>query len=207
MEELSVDFVGIVDGGGGGTDAEDGIIERTVDEYTNDRVTKVGDYAFYGCTALTEISFPSVTGIGDHAFYGCDSMVTVSFPVTGVIYSNAFDGCVALTEISFPVAESIGNYAFNGCNKLTTANFPAVVSIYLNAFRGCSTMTALIIGNVNQVCYLSNSNAFTDTPISNGTGYIYVPDALVDSYKAASNWSTYAKQIKPLSEYTGGETS
>ena len=30
--------------------------------------------------------------------------------------------------------------------------------------------------------------------------YFYVPDNLVDSYKAATNWSTYANQIRPISE-------
>ena len=41
---------------------------------------------------------------------------------------------------------------------------------------------------------------FYNTAIENGTGYIYVPDSLVDSYKTATNWSTYASQIKPISE-------
>lgn len=36
--------------------------------------------------------------------------------------------------------------------------------------------------------------------IAAGTGYIYVPDDAVDAYKAATNWSTYAAQIKGLSE-------
>ena len=30
---------------------------------------------------------------------------------------------------------------------------------------------------------------------------IYVPDDLVDSYKTATNWVTYADKIKPMSEY------
>ena len=38
------------------------------------------------------------------------------------------------------------------------------------------------------------------TPIANGNGYIYVPDADVETYKTATNWSTYANQIKGLSE-------
>ena len=49
---------------------------------------------------------------------------------------------------------------------------------------------------------LSNTNAFSSTPIASGTGYIYVPRALVDSYKAASKWSTYANQFRALEDYT-----
>ena len=49
---------------------------------------------------------------------------------------------------------------------------------------------------------LSNTSAFNSTPITFGTGYIYAPRALVDSYKAATNWSTYADQICALEDYT-----
>lgn len=41
-------------------------------------------------------------------------------------------------------------------------------------------------------------NAITKTPTA-----IYVPDALVDTYKAADVWLNYANVIKPLSEYQG----
>jgi hypothetical protein len=30
---------------------------------------------------------------------------------------------------------------------------------------------------------------------------IYVPDESVEAYKGATNWSAYADQIKPISEY------
>ena len=48
---------------------------------------------------------------------------------------------------------------------------------------------------------LGNTNAFSNTPIKSGNGYIYVPAALVDSYKADSKWSTYANQIRAIEEY------
>ena len=53
----------------------------------------------------------------------------------------------------------------------------------------------------NETQSLNELYAFYNTPIANGTGYIYVADTLVDSYKTAENWSVYASQIKPLSEY------
>ena len=45
------------------------------------------------------------------------------------------------------------------------------------------------------------------TVIASGTGYVYVPSALVNSYKSATNWSTYADQIRAIEDYpdiTGG---
>lgn len=45
-----------------------------------------------------------------------------------------------------------------------------------------------------------NSNDLTGTTIEKATGYVYVPDDMVDTYKSATNWSTYASQIKGMSE-------
>lgn len=39
------------------------------------------------------------------------------------------------------------------------------------------------------------------TAIASATGYIYVPQSLVDQYKAATNWATYANQIRAIEDY------
>lgn len=67
------------------------------------------------------------------------------------------------------------------------------------SFRECGSLSSLVVYS-ESVPILSNSNAFLLTPIADGTGYIYVLDDLVDSYKSATNWSTYAEQIKSISE-------
>jgi hypothetical protein len=57
------------------------------------------------------------------------------------------------------------------------------------------------------MCTIGNKNALTGTPIANGTGYIYVPSTLVDTYKANGTWSNYAVQIRAIEDYpeiTGG---
>ena len=64
-----------------------------------------------------------------------------------------------------------------------------------------SAFTTLILRS-ETVATLPSTSAFSSTPIASGTGYIYVPRALVDSYKAASNWSTYANQFRALEDYT-----
>ena len=115
----------------------------------------------------------------------------------------------SITEIRDNYATSIGKYAFQYCSALTAANFPAVTSIGSAAFYSCSALTALILRS-GTMATLGGKSAFTSTPIKSGTGYIYVPAALVDSYKAPSNWSTYANQIRAIEDYpeiTGGETA
>ena len=90
------------------------------------------------------------------------------------------------------------NICFRERTSLTTVNLPKCTSIGNDAFRGCTSLTTIIFG-ADQVVHIGN-NIFGKKKKKNGTGYIYVPDNLVDSYKTATNWSAYANQIKPLSE-------
>lgn len=173
------------------------LIDRTISgAYSNNRVTSIGNYVFNGCSALTAADFPAATSIANYVFYNCINLITINFPVATSIGGNAFYYCSNLTTINFPVATSIGGNAFQLCKSLTTADFPAVTTIGGSAFYGCTSLTTLILRNTQQVVTLSNTNAFRGA----NNCIIYVPDALVENYKAASNWSTYADRIKGLSE-------
>lgn len=123
-------------------------------------------------------------------------------------YSEGYEvgvGSVAAGMVTSYKSDRIAqvrSYAFYGCSQLTSVDFSLKVTIGASAFDDCTQLTTLIL-RANEVCNLSSTSAFTYTPIKSGTGYIYVPNDLVDSYKAATNWSTYAAQIKPLSELEG----
>ena len=159
-------------------------------------ILNIARYKFYG-SDLTTIDLPKCTSIGDSAFMDCTSLTTVNLPECTSIGEYAFKYCTNLTTIDLPECSSIGNAAFMDCISLTTIDLPECTSIE-SAFNNCASLTTIILSN-NQVVTLEKY-AFNNTPISSGTGYIYVPDNLVDSYKTATNWSTYANQIKPISE-------
>ena len=178
--------------------------------------TSIGGSAFQSCSSLTSASFPNATSIGDYVFYYCNKLTSVSFPNATSIGSNAFDSCSGLTEISFPKATSIGKNAFCSCSNLTSVSFPEATSIGINAFYSCSGLTSVSIPNATSignnafasctllntiyvgtesdtVCTLSHTNAFNNcTNLTN----IYVPYSLVDGYKSATHWSSYADKIK-----------
>lgn len=96
----------------------------------------------------------------------------------------------------------VGDYAFYENKNLNKVDLPNVTSIGVDAFRYCTYLTALILRNTTQVCPLGSSTAFGNTYVEGATeGYIYVPSALVNAYKTAANWSTYANKIRAIEDY------
>lgn len=152
--------------------------------------------------SLTSISDNRVTSIGTSTFNGCTSLVSVVFPNVVSVKSGAFSGCTSLTSVDLPLLTTANGNAFNGCTSLTNIDLKSVTAIYPRVFVGCTKLAILIL-RANQVCALLDANALTNTPIADGTGYIYVPDNLVNDYKIATNWVLYADQIKGLSELEG----
>ena len=133
-----------------------------------DGITSIGDYAFSGCSGLTELILPSsVTSIGDYAFYGCSGLTELILPnsVTS-IGDGAFLGCSGLTELTLPNSlTEIGKYAFRGCSGLTELILPnSVTSIRESAFSGCSGLEKIAVESGNS-CYDSrdNCNSIIDT--------------------------------------------
>lgn len=169
-------------GQGGGDSIWASIVDHTVTEIndTDGLCKAVGYYVFYYCDSLTSVIFPSATRVESYAFYGCRNLSSVYFPSVTRIDSHAFDGCSGLSFIDFPSATNLGSYCFTDCTALT----------------------ALILRRQNSTCYLSNANAFNSTPIKSGTGYIYVPSSLIETYKTATNWKTLAAQFRALEDYT-----
>lgn len=72
--------------------------------------------------------------------------------------------------------------------------------IMTKSFTGSISLKSLVITNKDEISGLHNIDAFANSGIGKGNGYVYVKDSLVDSYKSATNWSTYATQIKGFSE-------
>jgi hypothetical protein len=98
-------------------------------------ITRVGSYAFYGCTALETVILPVAATIGIDAFYDCTALETVDLPVAVTIGFGAFSGCTALETISLPEATTIGIGAFSECIALEEVSLPAATSIGIGAFQ------------------------------------------------------------------------
>lgn len=183
--------------GGGDIDA---LIDRSITEITSN-VESIGDGAFSNCNLLTIVNFPLATNISSNAFSSCGKLKTVDLPSAVSISTSAFDSCLALKTVDFPLVKNISNNAFNSCLALETVDLSLVKSIGSGSFMGCKALSSLIIRS-ETICTLITTFAFNSSSIASGTGYIYVPKDLVESYKSATNWSTYATQFRALEDYT-----
>ena len=186
--------------------------------FNTEKVTNM-DSMFYSCLLLKELDLSSfnTSNVTDmyNMFGKCESLTKLdlsTFNTSNVTnMSQMFDDCTNLTEVdlsSFNTEKvtSMGSM-FNSCSsliKVDISSFTSEKSPYnAGMFMSCTSLTTLIINNPN-LFRMNDSNMLRNTPIANGTGYVYVPDDMVETYKSATNWNIYANQIKGMSELPEG---
>lgn len=111
--------------------------------------------------------------------------------------SESFRGCTSLTAVTLPEYYSayISSNAFQGCNKLKNITLPSgAAAIDAGAFSGCTSLQYIKILKENGIVALRNTNALANT----NNCPIYVPANLVNTYKSANNWKTYASRIQAI---------
>ena len=167
----------------------------------------IGNYAFRYCYKLLgDIVLPStVTSIGQYSFANCDGMETFTAPgaisTLGTYTFNGASGHVmALRECHMPnlgtgIALNLNwgsTTAANACQNLEVCDIGKAKSIAANTFANCYKLQTLIMRRTS-ITTCANVSAFLNTPVrgrNSLTAKIYVPSSLIDSYKAASVWST-----------------
>jgi hypothetical protein len=90
--------------------------------------TTINNYAFKGCTALTELTGYRFYTIGQSAFEGCTALAKFEFKAAAAAKStigvDAFKGCTALTSVSFYGSQlTINQGAFSGWTADQTITF------------------------------------------------------------------------------------
>lgn len=204
------------------TTLEDALIQGEKIDYVNDRITELVAYAFASKDYPKTVTLPNVTTVHGYAFLtntgiesinmasvtsfqgmnhfkSCTALRSISLPNL-VNVSLWFDGCTLLKDVDLSSALVIGSGPFTNCPSLIKLEFPSLQTFNQGGIKNTVSLKTLILSGENVVKMFS-TDALENTPIANGTGYVYVPDDLVEDYKAATNWVTYADQIKPLSEY------
>lgn len=195
-----------------------------LESFSAPNLEKIGDYGFNGCAKLTSVDLSNVTELGAGAFSNSGLAGPLALPkFTGAAVKTACFANAKITSISLPLSTAVGHswfqrcpisrvnaadvplaadiqdWAFSYCTSLTRAELPAATRIRRYTFRG-SGLETLILSNPDVVCAVA-ADSLMDTPITGGTGYVYVPQALLDRYKAATNWSAVGDQIRAIEDY------
>lgn len=157
-------------------------------------VTLIRDGAFFACHSLSEIAIPNgVTDIGNYTFLQCFSLTSIVIPegVTS-IGSMTFGECGSLAKVTIPsTVTSIGAGAFKSCSSLTSIVLPAALTtINASAFMDCVGLET--VTNKALTPQVIEANVFSGVTLSEVC--LYVPESVIDAYKAAAVW----KEFNPI---------
>ena len=139
-------------------------------------VTGIGEYAFYGCTGMTQLTLPDgVTRLGQLAFYGCTALSSVTVPGSVTEMGKCvFSECTALeSAVLHDGITTLGEWAFAECESLRSVSLPdSLLSIENSAFARCQALESIELPNKLNVI---GDNAFF---CCSGLESIEIPDGV-----------------------------
>ena len=174
-------------------------------------VKSIYDNGFSNCNNLRNANCPMLESVGGNAFAG-SGIYELNFPCLNSILELSFGNCKSLTVALLPAASSLPQQCFEGCNSLEEVRLGRGGGINTYVFRDNYKLKRLIFYG-DRIGSLSNTNSFTSAYHYLGTvnathnpdglkdGYIYVKRKLVEGYKAATNWATFADQFRAIEDY------
>ena len=186
----------------------------------NQNLQSIGTDVFRGCTKFNTKLPTSLQLLGSKALYNTSYSFDVDLPnlrdctendtnipneITGFLMDGWFSGTkiVRVTNLGSitRISRNADNFylgCFENCNLLKYVILPATLqTIGCRTFCSCTSLIyikclAVTPPTIQSSLWLNNTNS---------TFKFYVPDASVDAYKAATNWSSYASRIFSLTQF------
>lgn len=152
--------------------------------------------SFYLCYS-ERVSLPmTMDAIGNWGFQQFNHMKRLDLPDCPMSLGQRVCSSLYLRSIIIPDSITSVDSSFFTDARIPIVDIGAGVSSIPNyCFERMNATIEFIIRSENAI--LTSTNAFSNI---RSDAIIYVPDASVESYKAAENWSNYASRIHPLSE-------
>ena len=175
------------------TYAGDFTIPSSVNGYT---VTKVGAYAFKGCSGITAMILPEgIKEIGNYAFANTTAMTSVSLPESLEIIGTGAFGYSGLTAVELPENTlNLGSSAFMGCAQLTSVKLPSQITVLPNyLFENCYRLESIVIpNNVNTI----GSSCFRNTALTS----VLLPESLGSLGRSSFECANLTTVVSPLKQ-------
>lgn len=151
-------------------------------------MTTIPNYMFGGCSSLTTVNLNDVTTVGNFAFTSCTLISSVSAPNVVTVNQDAFYRNYALVSIELPSVVTVKSDAFRECSHLETVDLGShITTLGQDCFHDIPTLQAIYIRNGASIVSLTTRFTNSSYPYPS----IYVPQALLDSYKGNAAWSQY----------------
>ncbi len=129
---------------------------------------RIGEKAFYKCSALTSIAIDDVEIIGENAFTTCSNLQgELNLKNLTSLGEAAFDNCKSLEKItSLGYITNIPNRSFHGATNLKECNIPNTVKVIdKEAFYKTSLKKIIIPNSVDTIGLSAFTGAALDTII------------------------------------------
>ena len=175
-------------------------------------VETIEQYAFDFADSVVTINAEALKTISTNSMQYCSRLKTINAPNLNQLSTGAIHHC-PIEELYFPKLRNLGSQALNYLSNLKKVTF-GDVRVQTSSIDNCNALEildvktsssisipkalakALIIRDITAVPTMENTVAELKDTLN-----VYVPDNIVDAFKAATNWSAFGDRIKPLSTY------
>ena len=127
----------------------DSILDGTVTDYYNDKITILDTMAFNYRSSLTSVNMQNLRTIinNNSNFQGCESLTSVDMPMLMNIYSGyTFYNCTSLKSVNMKNLRIINNtfgYFFGNCTSLSHISLPSLTYTDDNTFYFDTSLSSI----------------------------------------------------------------
>ena len=189
-----------------------GFAESDVKTVNIPNAETISENSFNSASSLVTINAEALKTIEQYALHYCYRLATINAPNLNQLSTGAIDNC-PMKELYFPKLRNLSSQALSYLRNLKKVTF-GDVRVQSSSISNCNALEildvktsssifipkalskALIIRDITAVPTMENTVAELKDTLN-----VYVPDDLVDAFKAATNWSAFGDRIKPLSTY------
>lgn len=190
----------------------------------SDDITSISTWSFYGRKKITGFSAQSITSVPVSAFDACANLSMINLPNVVTVGNYGFRNCLRLNNVYLPKCTTLSGFSFYGAGQINSNTgiwvFPKITAVPSDCFRqigaetvdlgpDCASLGTRAIYQPSYGGYISNlilrksdsivtAAATNSLDKLNASTKVYVPQALIEDYKNATNWSTKGEIFYPI---------
>lgn len=137
------------------------IIERTITEFKDNKISEIAPHAFSSCSNLTVLDMPSALH-GGKFLDGCTNLKSINLPSLIPSSQDDFNFTNLENLISINMDSSSYVYPMEGCSNLVYASFNSATEMSENALTGCLSLEEITLPRINTI----HTQSISDTALT-----------------------------------------